>query len=450
MKKDLIKTAKALEEETNRFYRDVDMARRIDKSFSKPDDEPLTDDEKKQIDEYWGKYKFAYPNIDYESFKTFKNRCGKFDVRHCPGAIRTQYFKKYFNNSHYIVSFQNKVLTPFLYQDIKQPDMVVGQANGVLLTSEYKPLTFNEAVDEILRYVAEVNPLGVVVKQNMASGGKGVDVITGENVTRERVTEALKRLKLNAYVVQGFLKQSEFMSKFHGGSVNTIRVTTLLHNGRSKVLAALIRAGSGDSLVDNWCSGGSIIGVDKETGKLNSWALSNDRTRISTLSNGLRLDENELYIPNYERVKEAVISCHYRNPYIKMISWDVALDENNEPTLIECNFGGMIQIHEATTGPLFGEYFDELLDEYLIKRFSISFAEQNFICKEFCDHVTITEYIGDEEDVAIPETLRDKPVTLLEKNVFKGMNIPSVTVSKVVAERSVSALSAIKNVIKTE
>ena len=68
------------------------------------------------------------------------------------------------------------------------------------------------------------------------------------------------------------------------------------------MLAALIRAGSGDSLVDNWCSGGSIIGVDKETGKLNSWALSNDRTRISTLSNGLRLDENELYIPNYERV----------------------------------------------------------------------------------------------------------------------------------------------------
>lgn len=64
MKKDLIKTAKALEEETNRFYRDVDMARKIDKSFSKPDDEPLTDDEKKQIDEYWGKYKFAYPNID--------------------------------------------------------------------------------------------------------------------------------------------------------------------------------------------------------------------------------------------------------------------------------------------------------------------------------------------------------------------------------------------------
>ena len=161
--------------------------------------------------------------------------------------------------------------------------------------------------------------------------------------------------------------------------------------------------------------------------------------------------ENELTSPSIATLLD-ILSALGTTPseFFSDEKGEQVLDENNEPTLIECNFGGMIQINEANTGPLFGEYFDELLDEYLIKRFSISFAEQNFICKEFCDHVTITEYIGDEEDVAIPETLRDKPVTLLEKNVFKGMNIPSVTVSKAVAERSVSALSAIKNVIKTE
>lgn len=446
MKKDLNQTAKRLELESKSFFDNVDASRRIDNSFALPDDEPLTEDEIKQIDEYWGKYSFAYPNIDYKSFQTFKNRWGKFDVRHCPGAIRTSYFRKYFVNQHYVVGFQHKALLPHLYPDINQPRVVIRQTNGIILDTDFNPLTLDEAVEYILKYVREENNGGIVLKQNMASGGKGVSVIKGESVTKERVAEELKAMKGNAYVVQGFLKQSEFMSRFHSNSVNTIRVTTLIMNGRAEVIASLIRAGNGDCLVDNWCSGGVIIGVDKDTGKLNNWALSNERTHIDTLSNGMSLNE-DLYIPNFDKIKQAVIHCHYRNTYVKMISWDIALDENNEPTLIECNFGGMIQIHEATTGPLFKDYMDELLDEYLLKRFSISFAEDYFICKEFHDHITISEYIGDDSDVVIPDSFRGKPVTLCERNTFKGMTIGSVTVSKQIADKSKLAFKDIEKVI---
>ena len=94
------------------FYKSVDESRRIDNSFALEDDEPLTDEEKKEIDEFWGKYKFAYPNIDYKSFQTFKNRFGKFDVRHCPGAIRTHYLNKWFNSNAYMFQVKTRLCYP--------------------------------------------------------------------------------------------------------------------------------------------------------------------------------------------------------------------------------------------------------------------------------------------------------------------------------------------------
>ena len=68
-----------VEKALNEFYSKVRASRWHDRNFSKEDDVDLTEAEVKAIDEYWGRFKFAYPEIFYESFKIFKNRCGYFD-----------------------------------------------------------------------------------------------------------------------------------------------------------------------------------------------------------------------------------------------------------------------------------------------------------------------------------------------------------------------------------
>lgn len=108
MYKDAGQTIAALQRETEQYYGRINTSRRIDESFSRPDDEPLTEDEIAAIDAYWGKYSFAYPNIDYKSFQTFKNRCGHFDVRHCPGSVRTSVFSKHFVDNKFSLPFQHK------------------------------------------------------------------------------------------------------------------------------------------------------------------------------------------------------------------------------------------------------------------------------------------------------------------------------------------------------
>ena len=152
-----------------------------------------------------------------------------------------------------------------------------------------------------------------------------------------------------------------------------------------------------------------------------------DNTKISVLPNGLDLAAQDLAGPSFDEVKRIISKIHYRIPYVKLISWDIALNEENVPTFIECNFAGMIQIHEAVTGPLFGDLMPELLDEYLLKEFFVRIAEKDFICKEFHDHITLIEYIGESENVVIPDEINGKPVTKIDKKAFKGCTISNFT-----------------------
>lgn len=390
----------------------------LDRSFARDDDEPLTDDEIKQIDAYWNKYAFVY-SVDYKSFETFKNRCGKFDVRHCPGPVRTGFFRKQFVNNNYSVSFQNKGMLSFLFSDISQPHSIARCMNGIYLDENFKPLSIDDLCDLCFSFVQEGKDL--VVKPFFSSQGKGICFFTSKNGAVDYIKQILKSLSTKGFVIQEALKQSSFMDMLNDSAVNTVRITTLLFDGKVYPLAALIRVGKTGSKVDNFNAGGSLLGIDINTGKCLNWALMPDMSSSSVLPNGFDLNQ-ELIVPNFERIKQDVINCHYRVPYIKMISWDIALDSNDIPTLIECNFGGEIQIHEAVTGPLFGELMDSLLDRYLYLRF----VKNNFVCREYCDHIEIFQYLGKKNIISIPSTIREKPVTKIVKKGFSNTKIKAI------------------------
>lgn len=405
-----------LQKEEDAFRNKVITSVRIDREFAREDDIDLTEEEKQQIKEYWSKYSFAYPNIDYESFKTFKNRYGHMDVRHCPGSIRTSFFHKHFVNRSYSVAYQNKALLGRLFEGIAQPTTVVRRINGYYFDENYRHITEQEAINICSQWIQKGEEL--IVKPNASSGGHNINFIThGDGETE--IKAIFSKMGISAFVAQVVLHQSAFMSQFNESSVNTIRINTLLHKGEAIPLSAIIRVGSSGVRVDNYCSGGSLIGINIETGMCNDWAMANDHSNHAVLPNGLDLRDRQT-IPNFDKVKELVIKAHWMIPYIKMISWDIALDENDMPLMIECNFAGMIQMNEAVSGPMFGPVMDELLDEYLIQKFFVKFATEDFICREYSDHVEIDEYIGLTPLTEIPEKLRDKKVTKIRATTFKN------------------------------
>ncbi len=443
MYKDASIVISELEKEAERFYQKLSSEHFADELFALPDDVPLTDDEIRQVDEFWGRYRFAYPQIDYKSFATFKNRCGYFDVHHCPGMIRRHYLNKYFLDSNYQKPFTNKGMLGVLFPDIPQPRTIIRQLSKLYYNEKYECISYEQMLQIICEHLTKED--GLIVKINESFGGKGVFLLKKEDASYEALNSFFEqKIKNKAFVIQSLVKQSAFMNRLNESSVNTIRITTLLYQGKFRCLAALLRVGGMGSFVDNWSSGGTFLGVDIETGRCYPWAMGGDRRNITILQSGVDLEKENLVIPNFDKVKETVLRAHAWCPFIKMISWDIALDQNNMPVMIENNHAGMMQAHEALTGPLFGDLMKDLCDEYLLEKHNMKFATQEFICKEYNDHVTIVEYIGNAEIVKIPAELKGKPVTLVEKKAFDGCPVKEVIAQSVLFENSAGVFNKIE------
>ena len=113
-----------------------------------------------------------------------------------------------------------------------------------------------------------------------------------------------------------------------------------------------------------------------------------------------------------------------------MISWDIALDKEDMPVLIETNHAGMLQIHEAVTGPLFGNLLDDLLDEYLLTRFCVPCTAGDWSCDEYHDHVVITKYNGNDKNVVIPNEINNKKVTAISRKTFENKLVTKLSSTK--------------------
>ena len=433
------------EEKTNaakvheEFYNKVRNAHRSDELYEVPGDEELTPEEIEKIHKFWDKYSFAYPDIDFKSFKAFKNRRGKVEVRHLPSVVRTQYLQQKFVHKDFRIALQTKALLPLLFSNAKQPRTVLRQMNGFYSDTNFNMLSRQEAIQLLANECAEHR---LIVKPRTKGGGKGIFFLNkGESY--EKVKEAIDGLGPVGFVIQEVLEQSEFMKKFNPTSVNTLRITSFLWKDEVRILASLIRVGKVGNEVDNYSQGGSLIGLDAQTGKCNRWAFTHEHERITVLPSGIDLNQ-DLYVPGYEKAVSMVKKMHSRISYIRMVSWDIALDYNDEPVLIENNFSGMIQLHECVTGPLFGDLTEEVLDEYLIKRFCFSVEVDGWLVDEYNSRVIIKEYIGENKDVVVPEKLLDKKVKSIKKNAFAKKDISSVSVSQRLYDASPNAFSGLE------
>ncbi len=402
------------EKQAAAFFAKVDgPGRAADALFACPGDEPLTAEERAAIDEYWGKYAFAYPHIDYDSFRTFKNRWGRFDVRHCPGSVHQHYFRQHEANAAYTVPFGNKTLMEYFYPDLPQPATLFRRMDGYCYDGQFQPVTLPELAEACARRLEDGEDL--VLKPGFSSGGRGVRLLTRADADPAAVRAAVAKgfPGQQAFVVQRAVRQSPFMAALNPSSVNVLRVTTLVRGGVPVPLAALLRVGAPGAVTCGFRPGGAVIGVDLATGRCQDWALRGDMQRVTELPGGARLGEG-LTVPRFGRILDMAAAAHCRIPYLRLLSWDVALDEKDGPVFIKCTPKGEIQLHEAVTGPLFGPYMDELLDQYLGERFFIRFAHEGWVCREYGDRVEAETAPDPRAARRLPDTLRGKPVVRAE------------------------------------
>ena len=188
------------------------------------------------------------------------------------------------------------------------------------------------SAEEVLAFVR--NHDKVFYKPVDKSRGKGMRAVDKSMFTKEMAEEtAGHAILLEQYIVQH--PAMDLGCK----SVNTLRLTTLIDKeGKVHVLKAMLRCGIGDSVVDNFCSGGVAYPIDLQTGVVEDSGIrlvydSIDPIYIHPGTDIMMLGRA---IPFWKETVDLVEQAALSEPRLRFIGWDVAITPQG-PELVEGN-----------------------------------------------------------------------------------------------------------------
>lgn len=165
-------------------------------------------------------------------------------------------------------------------------------------------------------------------------------LITGNKIysgNTELSADQLHQKITGQYLLQERISQHPAMSRLHPYSVNTIRMITFNNQGKIEVFCATQRIGAKNRSVDNWASGGIVVGIDLETGTLR-------REGLFKPGYGGRVEAHPdtgvtLYgyqIPFFKESLELACRLHRYFYGLHSIGWDIAITTDG-PIFIEGN-----------------------------------------------------------------------------------------------------------------
>lgn len=142
-------------------------------------------------------------------------------------------------------------------------------------------------------------------------------------------------LKNGSYVLEEGVYQCEAMSKFNPDSINTLRIVTIKQSGKVSNWCSFVRTGRKGCPVDNGGRGGIIIGVDINTGEMNTDGV-NEQGEIFETHPDSGVKFKGFKLPLWKESCEMAIEMMSAMPNMKIIGWDIALTDKG-PVVIEAN-----------------------------------------------------------------------------------------------------------------
>lgn len=235
----------------------------------------------------------------------------------------------------------HKSLTNVVLRTAALPDIAY-RLNGVTYDRNWAPISLGD-----LRDLAGGGAAPLFLKRDGSSQGRGIVKLTAGAITEDVLAA------FGNGVIQRAIVQHPFFDEIITGSVATLRITTVKDGaGRVDWRASYLRLGRRDT---EWVQSGNSVRVaivDRDgaldgSGYTEAWRLVTAHPDSGAGFAGKR-------IPGFAKAAATCLALHRGFPHFAVIGWDVAIDRDEEPTLIEWNAAHCdIKFSEAATGPCF-------------------------------------------------------------------------------------------------
>lgn len=345
--------------ERNRWYRKIAGVYKV--VARREENIPL------DIQAYRKRWEPLQKNVDTRWYKTYSFISGKPSLDYVPEDIYYLRIEQLLNRCEFYRTYRDKNMydkfTP-RYRDVF-PFTLLRNIEGIFLDRDYRPVTDVPAV------LAGLKTGKIVVKPSIETGsGRNVNFFVHQNGkyidknNRELTVDYLDRQYDKNFLLQDYIPQHEYFSRFNPTSLNSIRLTTYRSVKSEEVVPvhANLRMGGKGAWVDNQNAGGIAIHVNDD-GTLNPYATDRvGRKHYHPPYNpDLKFTDMGI-VPHFEDMKKIARQMAPDYHYFRMLGFDFCLQQDGTVRLIEINFCGLGINFQMDSGPLFRDYTDEVID----------------------------------------------------------------------------------------
>jgi len=234
---------------------------------------------------------------------------------------------RYLNNDSYSKALENKNMFYQLF------DKYIGRNYIDLRISSF---------NEFKKFVENKN--SVIAKRIVTCDGEGINriIVKGNNNLKSTYKYLLKNKQ---FIIEEELSQANILNKINPYTLNVVRFTTLLKDGRVYIIGSSLITNNGDE--DIITSNNIVMDLD-EKGNIIGNGVSKDG-KVYTKHPRTKVKFAGQVIPNMKRAMKIVSIASRQVPEVRFIGWDIAIEEH-KVVLIGCN-----------TKPNYGYHQDYLL-----------------------------------------------------------------------------------------
>ena len=339
----------------NRYYRSLfnkEMARGFEGINNK-----LSKKYKLEIDNLWKK-RYGI-KVDKRWFAHYTHCYGVESAYFIPDNIFHSIIEPYLNKDEYVSCMSNKNFFDKWLPQLKHSCTFVRNIKGIWYDFEFNVLTEQQVLEKTNGYKE------FVAKQCIDSAGGAGVIFVSEKLNLSTLKDLSKKFNQD-FIFQEVIVQHEVLNQINPSSVNTLRLMTLNYKGKVVLLSSILRMGINGKRVDNMVSGGVNCAIRPDGTLVNK--LYNATGKFFDGHPNTGSVEGKV-IPNFSKVVDTAIQAHKSLPYMGVISWDFALDVNENPILVEYNLKPQsLDFHQRENGPIFGEMTVEILDDIFLKK----------------------------------------------------------------------------------
>lgn len=329
--------------------------KKINSSFKKLENKQyLSKEQVKEIKTYYKELIGVDVPIAWHQYMF--SRTGIYSKQYIPTSLYRVSLMHKANINSYRDAYVDKNMIDVFLPMANHPKYYLKNMNGYYYIND-KPVSKEDAIT----FCSNIS--NVLIKPSLESHGEGIRKLNVKNgltnVDNLTIGQLFDRYKKN-FSIQEFVDQHELMRRLNPSSVNTLRILTFRSEMEILVLYSVVRIGRDGKEIDNESAGGISTKINPD-GTLSKYAYGSPGIddKVEKTDTGIILEGYK--IPSYESAVEMVKKCHLNLPFFDMIGWDIAIDKEGKPVLLEWNIH--TELSQSANGPAFGAYTERVLKE---------------------------------------------------------------------------------------